>query len=185
MSDKKLAILGIVAVMMVGFAFLQNRIRHTVGSPDFSRAPLIEGLQIEAVAAITITSDRGEQAVTLNRMASGFVVTDKDNYPADVAAINTLLNQCLDIYTLEAITDNPDNHADLKVTSQTAHSVVSFLDSARSEIVAVVVSPSDEQGGASFAVASLDVCDRRLWLHQGILHTLSSNAGDCAVPPAR
>jgi hypothetical protein len=56
MSDRKLAVLGIVAVLMVGWAILQNRISRSVNTADFSSSALIEGLQIEAIAGVTITS---------------------------------------------------------------------------------------------------------------------------------
>ncbi|MHC4770480.1 MAG: DUF4340 domain-containing protein [Planctomycetota bacterium] len=148
MSDRKLAVLGIVAVLMVGWAILQNRISRSVNTADFSSSALIEGLQIEAIAGVTITSEKGEKTTTLSRAGGGFVVADKDNYPADVAAVNTLLNGCLDIRTREKITDNRDNHADLEVTPETARCIVSFMDSAGEPIVGLVMSESNEKGEA-------------------------------------
>jgi hypothetical protein len=148
MSDRKLAVLGIVAVLMVGWAILQNRISRSVNTADFSSSALIEGLQIEAIAGVTITSEKGEKTTTLSRAGGGFVVVDKDNYPADVAAVNTLLNGCLDIRTREKITDNLDNHADLEVTPETARCIVSFMDSAGEPIVGLVMSESNEKGEA-------------------------------------
>ncbi len=59
-----------------------------------------------------------------------------------------MFNGCLDIRTREKTTDNPNNHADLEVTPQTAHSVVSFTDADGGEIVALVLSPSNEKGAA-------------------------------------
>ncbi|RKY09616.1 MAG: hypothetical protein DRP56_02380 [Planctomycetota bacterium] len=150
MSNRKLSVLGIIAVVMVGWAILQNWVSQNISTADFSSSALIEGLQIEAVAGITITSERGEKTTTLSRKDGGFVVADKDNYPADVAAVNALFNGCLDIRTQEKITDSPDNHADLEVTPQTARSVVSFTDTDGGEIVALVLSPSNETG-ESFA----------------------------------
>jgi hypothetical protein len=123
-------------------------ISGTMNRADFSSSALIEGLQIEAVSAIMVTSEKGEKTMTLSRAGAGFVVTDKDNYPADVATINGLFNGCLDIRTQEKITDNPDNHADLEVTLETAKSVVTFLDSARGEIVGVALSKSNEKNEA-------------------------------------
>jgi hypothetical protein len=148
MSNKKLTLLGMVAVLMAGWAVLQSRISRTINSADFSSSALIEGLQIEAVSAITITSEKGEKTTTLTRAGGGFVVADKDNYPADVAKINTLLNGCLDIRTRGKITDNADNHADLEVTPETARCVVSFLDADGGQIVALVMSKNNENGEA-------------------------------------
>ncbi len=148
MSNRKLAVLGMIAALMVGWAILQSRIGQTVNTADFSSSALIEGLQIEAVAGITITSEKGEKITTLNRKDGVFVVADKDDYPADVAAVNALFNGCLDIRTREKTTDNPNNHADLEVTPQTARSVVSFLDTDGGQIVALAMSKSDEKGEA-------------------------------------
>ncbi|OQY06612.1 MAG: hypothetical protein B6I25_03595 [Planctomycetales bacterium 4572_13] len=148
MSSKKLAVLGMIAALMVGWAILQNRIGQTVNTADFSSSALIEGLQIEVVAGITMTSEKGEKTTTLNRKDGVFVVADKDDYPADVAAVNALFNGCLDIRTREKTTDNPNNHADLKVTPETARSVVSFTDADGGQIVALVLSPSNEKGEA-------------------------------------
>lgn len=146
MSNRKLTVLGMIAVLMAGWAVLQSRISQNVNTADFSSSTLIEGLQVEAISAITITSEKGEKTTTLSRKGGVFVVADKDNYPADVAAVNALLNGCLDIRTREKITDNPDNYADLGVTPETARSVVSFLDSDGSQIVALVMSKSNEKG---------------------------------------
>lgn len=144
MSDRKLAVLGIVAVLMAGWAILQNRISQTANATDFSSSPLIEGLQIEAVSAITITSEKGGQTTTLNRVDGGFVVGEKDNYPADITKINSLINDCLDIRTHEKVTDNQDNHADLGVTKETARYRIAFLNSEGGEIVGFFVSKSNE-----------------------------------------
>lgn len=148
MSNRKLTVLGVVAVLMAGWAVLQSRISGTMNRADFSSSALIEGLQIEAVSAIRVTGEEGEKTMTLTRAGGGFVVTDKDNYPADVATINGLFNGCLDIRTQEKITDNTDNHADLEVTLETAKSVVTFLDSTGGEIVGVALSKSNEKNEA-------------------------------------
>jgi hypothetical protein len=146
MSDRKLAILGIVAVLMAGWAILQNRISQNTNTTDFSSSPLIEGLQIEAVSAITITSEKGAQTTTLNRAGGGFVVAEKDDYPADITKINSLINNCLDIRTHEKVTDSQDNHADLGVTEETARYRIAFLNSEGGEIVGFFVSKSNEDG---------------------------------------
>ena len=148
MSNKKLSVLGMIAVLMAGWAVLQNRISQNVNVADFSSSPLIEGLQVEAISAITITSEKGAKTTTLNRSGKGFVVADKDNYPADIAGINRLINNCLDIRTHEKVTDNPDNHVDLKVTDETARYQVAFMDKDGNKILGFFVSESDDEGGA-------------------------------------
>ena len=148
MSDRKLAILGIVAVLAAGWAILQNRISQSSNIADFSSSPLIEGLQIGSVSGVTITSDKGEKTTPLNRIGESFVLSDKNNYPADVSKINSLINSCLDIRTNEKVTDNSDNHTDLGVSEETAAWRIAFLDNEGKEIVGFFVSGSDEKGAA-------------------------------------
>jgi hypothetical protein len=133
---------------MAGWAVLQNRITQRANTADFSSSPLIEGLQLEGVSSITITSDKGKQTTTLDRNDQTFVVADKENYPADVATINSVINDCLDIRAHEKVTDNPGNHADLGVTEETAQFVVHFLDKDGGQIVGLAVSEAGENGAA-------------------------------------
>ncbi|HOM76294.1 MAG TPA: DUF4340 domain-containing protein [Anaerohalosphaeraceae bacterium] len=150
MSDRKLAILGIAALIMLGGAILQSHMGRKVNTAVFSSSPLVEGLPIEAVSAVTITSEKGTQTVRLQKKDNVFVVAAKDNYPADVSKINTLISHCLDIRTREKITSDPANHADLKVTPETARYVIAFQDKDGKDIVGLAVSESDENGN-SFA----------------------------------
>jgi hypothetical protein len=137
-----------VAVIMLALAMLQGRIRQDANTADFSSSPLIEGLQIEAVSAITIASEKGEKTITFNRKDGTFTVADLDDYPVDVTAVNNLINGCLDVRAQEKITDNPDNHPDLEVTPETAQYVVSFSDADGGLIVAILISKSNEKGEA-------------------------------------
>ena len=148
MNDRKLAVLGIFAVIMAGWAILQSRIGSNVNMTDFGSSALIEGLAIEAVSAVEIISEKGQASTRLSRKGNVFVVADKDDYPADVPQINTLINNCLDIQANEKITDNQDNHQDLGVTKETARYVVVFLDKEGEEIVALAVSETNENGHA-------------------------------------
>lgn len=156
MSNKKLTVLGITAVVMVGWAILQNRISSNSKTPDLSSSTLIEGLQIDSVMEISITGGKNEEAVSLRRAGQRFVVANKGNYLADVTKINDLISSCLDIRIREKVTDNPDNHADLGLTDETARYRVVFLDDESEEIVGLVVSDSDEKGNAFARLLSSD-----------------------------
>lgn len=151
MNDRKLAILGIIAVLMVGAAILQNRLGQNTHTADFSSSALIEGLDVDTVGAIQVASDKGSKTVTLTRSNDQFVVTDKDNYPADIGKVNQLINQCLDVRTVEKITSNADNHADLKVTEDTAQYVIRFLNSENEPIVTLLFSPADPDTNTAYA----------------------------------
>lgn len=151
MNDKKLALLGIIAVLMVGAAILLNRLSQGAHTADLSSSPLIEGLAVEAIDTIRITGEKGAESVTLSRKNDQFVVSDKDDYPADASKINQLLNQCLDVRTVEKITSNPDNHADLGVTEDTAQHVIAFLNSEAAPIVTLVFSESNPETNTAHA----------------------------------
>ena len=151
MNDKKLALLGIIAVLMASAAVLQHQLRRTIHTADFSNSALIEGLDIDSVAAIQVTSEGGNRTVKLARVSGRFAVSDKDNYPADINKINRLINQCLDIRTVEKITPNPDNHADLKVTEETARYLITFLNSEEKPIVTLVLSDADPETNMAHA----------------------------------
>ena len=157
MSDKKLALLGILAVLMAVAAIVQHHMSRHVYTADFSNSALIEGLAIDSVDAIRITSKNGSQTVHLSKENGSFVVRDKDNYPADVSKINNVVNQCLDVRTVEKITSNPANHADLKVTEETARYLISFLDSEAKPIVTLAFSePDPDTNSANARLLSSD-----------------------------
>jgi hypothetical protein len=150
MSNKKLTILGIVAVLMVLWAVMQSRISNKSGVEPAGPAYLIQGFDPSGVNSIVIGT--GEDAFTLKNQRSGFVVADKDNYPAKTSEINSLITKCLEIQTSEFVTDNPANHEDLEVTEQKARSVVKFMkaDPNSSLLTGVVIGKTKELGQGSY-----------------------------------
>ena len=78
MSNKKLTILGILAVLMVLWAGMQSRISNRIGVEPDRLTYLIQGLDPSVVDSIVIGT--GEDAFTLKRQGSSFVVANKDNY---------------------------------------------------------------------------------------------------------
>ncbi len=152
MTDRKLAILAAAAVILAGWAVLQNRLVHRTGAHRTAlRAPLIQGLAPEAIARITLTSEQGANTVTLTRTNGRFTVAEKDGYPATISAVNRLLSDCLDIRAAERITSNPDNHAELGVTEQTARYVVRFFNADGDEITGIMVSETSPDRDGAFA----------------------------------
>ena len=151
MSNKKLLILGIVAVAAAGLAVLQNQISRNVHTADFSSSTLVEGLNVEAISAIQVGSEQGGKTTNLVRKNGAFVVADKDNYPADVSKINSLINKCLDVRTTDKITSDSDNYADLGVTEETAQYVIAFLDDGGSAIVTLFFSEMNPESNVAHA----------------------------------
>jgi len=150
MSNKKLTILGIVAVLMVLWAVMQSRISRRTGIEPAGPTYLIQGLDPSGVNSIVIGT--GEDAFTLKRQRGDFVVVDKDNYPAKTSEINSLISKCLEIQRSEFVTDNPANHEDLEVTEEKARSVVKFMkdDPNSSLLTGVVIGKNKELGQGSY-----------------------------------
>jgi hypothetical protein len=130
---------------MVALAVVQSGLSSRPYAPAKTGAYLIQGLDPDQIARITIGStispskgtgsepldsarggEHAEPQVILARRGANFVVASKDNYPALVREINKLITTCLDIQTAELYTDNPANHKDLGVTEEDARIVVRF-----------------------------------------------------------
>jgi hypothetical protein len=110
---------------------------------------LIEGLNIDAVAASEVTGQQ-DQAVKLVRAGNQFAVSNKDDYPADAAKVNNLINQCLDIRVVDKITSNPDNHPDLQVSKDTACYTIAFLDAQENAVATLLISPADPETNSAY-----------------------------------
>ncbi len=80
MSDRKLTILGIVAVFMVIWAVVQSRVSNRPKVETDGPAYLLWGLDPADIDSIVLKTS--EETVTLKRQQRGFVVVNKDNYPA-------------------------------------------------------------------------------------------------------
>lgn len=152
MTDRKLAILGVTAVIMAGWALFQGRISQSYTADAIVISPLIEGLDIDAVQKIRITSEKGDKVVDLVRGNEGFAVAPKDHYPADVKKVNDLISGCLDIRVNsgERITADAVNHAELGVTPETARCQVVFLGAEDKPIVGLLLSETDAETGRAY-----------------------------------
>jgi len=148
MSDRKLTILAIVAVVMVVWAFFQSRISNRSSTAVGVGGNLIQGLDPEDIGSIIVGT--GDDALKFERKEWGFVVTNKDNYPASVKRINELIVSCLDVKKSEFYTNNPANHKDLGVTEEDADEVVKFYRSDGSLLAGIIVGKAREQGGGTF-----------------------------------
>ena len=151
MSNKSLAILGIVAAATVILAAVLSGVssgpREGAGGPAY----LIQGLDPTSVGSIVVGT--GENAVKLQRIGKNFVVANKDSYPADTKTINELISKCADIKTTGAPhTTDPANHADLEVTEEKARSVVKFYtpDPNSSFLTGVAVGKSTEAAQGTY-----------------------------------
>jgi hypothetical protein len=155
MSNRKLTILGIVAVLMVVWAVVQSRISSRRKAESDRPVYLIQGLNPADIDSIALGTS--ENVVTLKRQRGRFVVVDKDNYPAVASKINELITSCLDIRTAELYTDDEANHRDLGVTEEDARNVVKFFKPGSSLLTGVVLGKAREQGRGTYVrLASSD-----------------------------
>ena len=148
MSNKKLIILGFVAVIMVILAVLQPRISSKPKGESSGTEDLIQGLDPSHIGSIVIGS--GDDEVILKRKEGAFVVVNKNNYPAKSREINELITSCLDIRTSELYTSDESVHKDLGVTEEEARSVVRFLRRDSSLLTGGVIGKTKEMGRGAF-----------------------------------
>ncbi len=158
MNNKKLVILGIVAVVMVVLAGLQLKINSLDPSgPSKGPSYLLQGLNTDQIASFILAT--GNDQIMLTRSNKHFVVTNKDDYPAMSAQINGVIAASLDIKTAEFVTDRPENHKDLGVTEAAAAHVVKFFDADKKLLTGLLISKPDKTKGSSFVrlISSNDV----------------------------
>ncbi len=165
MSNRQLSMLGLLAAVFLGLAIAQSRFSSAHRPSAVGTVKLVQGLATGQISSIEL--GQGENLVSLKKDSGGFVVASRDNYPAQTQTINELLISCLDIEVIEKVTSNPDNHAELEVTEETASSVVKFFDKDGKLITGVLVGKATDQGGAYVRLVNSDdvhVAKQSLWL---------------------
>jgi len=148
MSNRKLTILGIVAVFMVIWAVVQSRVSNRPKVGTDGPAYLIWGLDPADIDSIVLKTS--EETVTLKRQQGGFVVVNKNNYPAKTSEINNLITKILEIQTLQFVTDNVSNHEDLGVTEEKATTVVKFFKTDSSLLTGIIAGKAKEVGQGTY-----------------------------------
>jgi hypothetical protein len=148
MSDKKLTVLGIIAVFMVIWGVVQSLVSNRPKIDMDRPAYLIQGLDPADIDSIVLKTS--EETVTLKRQQGGFVVVNKDNYPAKTSEINNLITKILEIQTLQFVTDNAANHEDLGLTEEKATTVVKFFKTDSSLLTGVIAGKAKEVGQGTY-----------------------------------
>jgi|TARA_Y100000310_G_C20674253_1_gene812020 hypothetical protein len=148
MSNKKLIILGIITACMIVWAIVQAHIANKPRAEAEKSAFLIQGLDPANIDSIALGT--GENEVILKRNGRRFVVTNKDNYPAESRDINSLISSCLDIKVDELFTDNPSNHKELGVTEEDAKYIIKFLKQGSELLVGVIIGKGTDRGSGAF-----------------------------------
>jgi hypothetical protein len=148
MSNRKLTILGIFAVLMVIWAVAQSHISNRPSTVMEGPSPLLQGLDPADIESIVLGT--GEDTVTLKYQQGKFVVVNKDNYPAKVSEINNLLTKSQEIQRTQFVTDNPKNHEDLGLTEEKANATIKFFKSDSSLLTGVIGGNTKELGQGTY-----------------------------------
>lgn len=154
MTDKKLVLLGIIAVVMVILAVITSSVPDNKTAQVAEPAYLVQGIDPDGIGSIEVKS--GDSTVTLKRKSGQFVVDQKAGYPALPSKINDLLSNVLDVQTEELFTDNASNHADLGVTEDAAAYVVKFFKPDGSELTGIIVGKEKGSGQGTFVRRTSD-----------------------------
>lgn len=133
---------------MVAWAIVQAYFSNRPGKALETPTYLIQGLDPSNIDSIILGT--GNNEVVLKRNDRRFVVTNKDNYPAESRDINNLIASCLDIKIDELFTDNPSNHKELGVTEEDAEYVIKFLKQGSELLVGVILGKDKEQRRGTF-----------------------------------
>ena len=146
-SNKNLVILSAVTVVMVLIVLALYSGSRAARQEFEPGSLLIQGAAPEKIQTISIV--QGKETVTLKRQNEGFVVAERDDYPASLSRINELLLACLEIRCKSKVTDLKENYRELGVEEGADDAVVAtFKDSAGKTLFSLVRGKNAEGGGA-------------------------------------
>lgn len=149
MSNKQLALLVILAVVLAVVTAGLYRARRQADDSFAGGASLIQGLESSLIHKIVIKQS-GKTVVTLAGSGKAYTVAEKNDYPAAMKAINELLLACLEIRAAEKITDSRDNHEALGIQEDSADAIsISFLDEKGQPLIGFVTGKSATRGSDS------------------------------------
>lgn len=115
MSRKTLQVLiAVVVGLVLTLLVLDSTDRND--APN-EAGPLLPGLKSRAneVEQVRISRSAGEESVTIRRDGGAWVVSDRDDYPADVGKLRQLIIALADASIVEEKTSNPEQYEKLGV----------------------------------------------------------------------
>lgn len=113
MSVRTLWILGSVALLLVIASLFSSGPGARAELPFLEGQPLVGGIDVDRVASIEI--EGWGQETRLLRRKDGFVVVNRDAYPADPTEVNDLVRACLEVRCDALVTQDAGNHGELGV----------------------------------------------------------------------
>ena len=113
-------ILAAVAVILVGIAMLNNRSQRA--SEQLETGPIFAGLDKDAIAEIKLSN--GEKDVRLLKQGDDWVVASEGHYPADMRAVDRILD-VLDKFDRRHLRSrNPEQQTTFEVDAESGTGVV-------------------------------------------------------------
>ncbi|MEN6383864.1 MAG: DUF4340 domain-containing protein [Phycisphaerales bacterium] len=162
MSDKKLSVLGILAVISIVLALAVSRYANKSKPVTPSMGALVlQGLDPASVHKITVK--QGGNTVTLNRDEDEFAIEEKDDYPAAMKVVNNLFTSAMDIKTVEFYTEDEKNYQDLGLTDQNSQGHIEFFDANGKLITGFIIGKDVESGKGNLAYGKL-VNDKKVYV---------------------
>ena len=153
MSKKSLILLwSIVALLIVGVISLTVK-KSDSGEAKTNRSrgqTLMESFPAKDVASIKINGL--DQSVTLTKKDTGWIVSEREDYPANTATINSLLRTIEDVKINNAIEAGPTYAKrfgiDLTAKTQQDHGIeLTFVDAKKENIATIFLGKEAESGG--------------------------------------
>jgi len=176
MSNRNLFILGLAAIAMAALAVMVSKITsRPYTKTSASAAYLIQGLDPDQIARITVASGKEGELVSLVRRGQNFVVANKDKYPALTDEVNKLITTCLDIKTSELYTDNPANFKELGVTEQDARLIIKFYKADSNLLTGVIIGKQRPKGSVGYIRRATD---NSVYIMAGQIPWIKNHAAD-------
>jgi hypothetical protein len=115
MNRQRLVALAAGLAVLLALAF--GLTRRSTDEPAAAGKPLYPGLaaQLNEVTGVTVTGPDGATVATLKRRDAGWVVAERDDYPADVTRLRKLLLAIADAQIVEEKTSTPELYGRLGV----------------------------------------------------------------------
>ena len=133
MSLRALLIVAVSLIALIAIALLSQRAPNESPRTDSLFAPELRA-RLDEVDSIVLREANDETVATLNRTEAGWVVAERDNYPADTTKIRAALTALADARIVEAKTANPELHERLGLSD---------VSSADARGVSVTLEPVD------------------------------------------
>lgn len=145
-----------------------HRQPQTTAPTERLAAPGLEE-QINDLSTVRLTGAGAKPIATLVRTDKGWIVTEKDGYPADVGKLREFLLKLLDSHLVEAKTAVASSYAKLgveDVAGADAKGVLLELEGPKKPIKLIIGNPSSGGGDGTYVRA---VDDPQSWLASGKL----------------